>query len=721
MDVPAQRERWRRVTLVAIVALAAVAWAPPAHASHDPSCPAAEPEKPAGPAFVWREAQCLSAEQQSGEAPQVAIADDGSAIAVWRFNDPVSNKSRVQFTTRAPGETFFEPLPTPADPDNPTPAEVAAIEETYLSNDDMDVGTQIRLEMNKAGDAVVVWEADDGPSGANPQRSIRSAYKPAGGEFGDEELVQFDTNAEYVDPEVGIDGDGDATVIYHRRPAPFQGIVTHRVGYTSETRPAAGTWGDPKALTVHDDGTDANPVYWSEDHGELDVSENGNRYAVITSEEDGTPSDRQVVYELFRGASDANWVVDETHDQDEMGGSPNVEIRDTRQVVRGDTKLTTFSKSFSLFASYNLSPLAALEVGNGPTVGGSDVAVESDEGALVMWEQGAADDTDRGLVAMHRPAGNDSYERASQPVPGNQARERPDLAADGNDKALTVFRQQVGDDYTVQAALRPPGQTTGFDNPIALSTPGELEEDQSNKPNTGPQVAMNDDGEAVAVWSRKDSGGQLVVQAAVYAAPAGPASGPPGRSAGRPPRFAASTSAAQASRSQPHRPGAASRTWRCDGPSGQGAGQCGEASVELRQQGRAARRGRRGERAAPDRRAPEAGRHRLQGDRAHRGHGRLGAHHFPDLQHAQTAERRGQPRGHSEPEEGGDAAGLRGGRRRDAHHPEQDVLSDEVVSGQQKISGCFKPIEGLRDIPGSRGAPSPRWEASWASTRPRPS
>ena len=286
---------------------------------------------------------------------------------------------------------------------------------------------------------------------------------------------------------MGIDGDGDATVIYHRRPAPFQGIVTHRVGYTSETRSAAGTWGDPKALTVHDDGTDANPVYWSEDHGELDVSENGNRYAVITSEEDGTPSDRQVVYELFRGASDANWVVNETHDQDEMGGSPNVEIRDTRQVVRGDTKLTTFSKSFSLFASYNLSPLAALEVGNGPTVGGSDVAVESDEGALVMWGRGLRTTP---TAVSWQCTGPPETIRTSEPA--SPSREtRPASALTWPPTATTRHSRSSGSRLVTTTRSRPrfvpPARPRASTIPSRSRRPVSSREDQSNKPNTGPR------------------------------------------------------------------------------------------------------------------------------------------------------------------------------------------------------------------------------------------
>ena len=200
VDVPAQRERWRRVTLVAIVALAAVAWAPPAHASHDPSCPAAEPEKPAGAGVVGAEAHCLSAEAADGEAAPGGDRRRRQRDRGVALRRPVSNEPRAVHTRAAE-----RPAPRAAPPGHPATHPGECRDRGDLpSNDDMDVETHdpSRDEQGRRR-GCVVWEADDGPSGANPQRSIRSAYKPAGGEFGDEELVQFDTNAEYVDPGGG--------------------------------------------------------------------------------------------------------------------------------------------------------------------------------------------------------------------------------------------------------------------------------------------------------------------------------------------------------------------------------------------------------------------------------------------------------------------------------------------------------------------------------------
>jgi len=65
--------------------------------------------------------------------PQVAIAEDGSAVAVWLVNDPnpAVQKKRVQFAARKGGENFV--VPDPRRPGETEAEHIARVEPTYLS------------------------------------------------------------------------------------------------------------------------------------------------------------------------------------------------------------------------------------------------------------------------------------------------------------------------------------------------------------------------------------------------------------------------------------------------------------------------------------------------------------------------------------------------------------------------------------------------------------
>ncbi len=475
----------------------------------DEDCPGAAPQMPAGSNTVWTQPQCLSVAESNGEVPQVAIADDGSALAVWRINDPDTNHFRVQAAYRKRGENFAL-VPNGG----------------FISAGDRDVGTHIRLAMNNAGDAIVVWDAKE----TSVDTSIRSAFKPADGDFGAEQVVDDDTgSAPWADPEVGIDGDGTATVIYHRQPYPFNGsFIANRI-YLSRDRSAgvAGTWGALDNVTGHDFGNDATPIRHNETEGTISVDEAGNRSVAFATQADGSPDDRQFVVEATRAAGVSDWSSTKI---DLAGGT--AEIRDFHTMVEGSDIVSIWAKGPSELDGHYKDGLQSIMgsagEGTSPT-SGSALTLDSTHDALALWAQAAFSDSG-GLTSNYAPSGTGSWGSPDfDSVPGvDSDRRRPRLAADGQDDVFAVFQQKESDDReNVWAAIRPPGGTTDFDPPIQLSGVGEtasadLEGDDSGTPPfgpkkpTGPVVAANDDGEGVAAWAVSDAGGNTVVQISLY-------------------------------------------------------------------------------------------------------------------------------------------------------------------------------------------------------------
>ncbi len=323
-------------SLMALSGLTAV----PAAASHDPDCNADDPANPEGSATVWSHPQCLSSSGDNGEVPQVDLADNGQAVAVWRVLDrrPGINKFRVQFSTRtrqANGGNFAvqpDPPPEPEDPDNPPPGYAEALAQynqrldaTYLSSADQDVGVHLRMAMNRRGDAIVIWEQE----GSGGRTEIHSAFKPFDGNFGAPQLVVSDGGTSLVEPEVGIDGEGRATVMYHEPAFPFAGPVGSGSVYASKTRSAGagGAW-SPGSTPVQEHQVypgeiPADPIY-NEYSGKLKVEESGTRRALLVSQKyggsasdiDGRPGNgRPRVLASKMDPSDTEWESDGTYDE----------------------------------------------------------------------------------------------------------------------------------------------------------------------------------------------------------------------------------------------------------------------------------------------------------------------------------------------------------------------------------------------------------------------
>jgi hypothetical protein len=475
--------------------------------------------------LAWTPPQLLSEAETGGEVPQVAMAEDGSALAAWWIHDTVTNSDRIQFSTRSRGGNFSVP---PA-------GDIAARDATFLSLSDENALKWVRVAMNDSGDAIVVWEALAEYSDGSFKTVIQSAYRPAGGSFGPERtVVAADDHfgPDYVDPEVGIDGAGVATVIFHTPPAPFGSYTTKHSIFLSKDRSAGagGTWGNLQELRFHQAGNDIEHPHYNERAAALAVHENGSRRAVVTSQSwppDGGPP-RQDVYEVHRYAS-PTWSTVGPNDGSPCCNDPGEDysphvVNEQYGTIAAWTHDDQLEAAYDSYASptnfpnqVNTPPYDA----NYPATG-SAFAVDSTGQGIALWSDG------RYMLGNHA-TGYNFKSTDPGPVPGNAAdtyRTNPALAIDANDDVLAVFIEKIGDDETIQAALRGPGGVTNFDTPltvrhadnttttgapVAISETGDVERDDPTKSGTGPQLAMDSAGEAVAVWSQQDSDGSYRV------------------------------------------------------------------------------------------------------------------------------------------------------------------------------------------------------------------
>ena len=129
----------------------------------------------------------LSATGRDADSAQAAIDAAGNAVVVWTRFDGTSRV--VQFAHRPAGGAFSAALGvSPAGAEARTP----------------------QVHVNAAGDAVVAWQRSDGTN-----TIIQATIRRAGATFAPATNLSL-TGRDAVEPQVGIDADGDAIAVWQR-------------------------------------------------------------------------------------------------------------------------------------------------------------------------------------------------------------------------------------------------------------------------------------------------------------------------------------------------------------------------------------------------------------------------------------------------------------------------------------------------------------------------
>ena len=162
----------------------------------------------------------LSAPGQDADEPQVEVAPDGTAAAVWRRSD--GSKQITQAATRPPGGSFGTPV--------------------NLSAPGQNAFGSPQIAADPSGAFTAVWSREDGSNDI-----VQAATRPPGGSFG----APVDLSATGQDnnrSRIAIAPDGTATVVW-RRSDGTNTIIQ------AATRPPSGIFGAP--VTVSTIGQDA--------------------------------------------------------------------------------------------------------------------------------------------------------------------------------------------------------------------------------------------------------------------------------------------------------------------------------------------------------------------------------------------------------------------------------------------------------------------------------
>ena len=409
---------------------------------------------PAHAAPTWTPVGDLSAAGQSGYGAQVAVDLAGNATAVWQ--QAVGADDLIQTATRPAGGTWSAP--------------------TNLTSLGQSAAPDIAVDA--AGNATAVWEGSNGTHSI-----IRTATRPRGGAWsGATDLSAEGQNANL--PQVALGADGSATVVWFRSNGAYDVIQ-------AATRAAGGSWSAPTTVSV----TGRNA------YGPQVVVDSSGSTTVVWRRQNELDFDRLVIQASTRPAG-GTWSV--PTNVSAAGGSANTPRIDLDPAGN-------ITAVWDWWNGSNYIVQAAFRPAGGTWSASSDltapgqsardaaVAVDAAGNATAVWYR--SNGSHNVIQAATRPVGGAWSAPTSLSAPGQDARD-PRIVVDPHGNATSIWRRNDGTHSIVQAARRPAGGV--WSAATDLSAPGQ--------DSFAPELAVDDAGNAIAVWAR-DDGAQSIIQA----------------------------------------------------------------------------------------------------------------------------------------------------------------------------------------------------------------
>ncbi len=215
--------------------------------------------------------------------PNVGIDAQGNALLAWTRWD--GNDFRVQARTLSAAGVLGLPA--------------------TLSNPGQDASTP-ELAVNRGGDGVVTWTRYDGDHYQLEARTMSTTGQRGGLEMISDDLQEYAEDMDVRDPDVGIDGAGNATFVFERYDLGINVIITR-------TLAEDGTLGAGQSLSYYD-GAESPQVA---------VNESGDVAFAWTHWDDGMPDRIQGRVDLASAPLDG---VKYLSDSGQSASNPQVAI-----------------------------------------------------------------------------------------------------------------------------------------------------------------------------------------------------------------------------------------------------------------------------------------------------------------------------------------------------------------------------------------------------------
>jgi hypothetical protein len=330
-----------------------------------------------------------------------------------------------------------------------------------------------QVAVDGSGDAMAVWAQDDGA-----RNNIVANRYAAGSGWGTATLIETDNAGDAHDPEVAVDGSGNAAAVWFQSDGTRWNIWANR--YT-----AGSGWETATLIETDDTGNAAYP--------QVAFDRSGNAVAVW-HQFDGT---RNNVW-ANRYVTGSGWGTAALIETDNAGDAyrPQVAFDGSGNAVAvwqqaDGTRFNIVANRYVAGSGWGSATL--IETDDAGSAENPQVAVDRSGNALAVWQQ--SDGTRYNIWANHYAMGP-GWGTATLIETDNAADAYgPQVAVDGSGNAAAVWYQYDGSLSNVWANRYAAGSGWG--------TPTLIERDNVDGAYS-PQVAVDSSGNAVAVWERSD-------------------------------------------------------------------------------------------------------------------------------------------------------------------------------------------------------------------------
>jgi len=340
-----------------------------------------------------------------------------------------------------------------------------------------------QVAMDDNGNAVIVWRQFDGSNFQIFKSEYRSGTWTHPASLSDN--ISPDGQDAY-DPQVAMDDNGNAIIVWSQSDGSNYQI------FKSEYR--SGTWTHPASLTdnISPDGQDASSP-------QVAMDDNGNA-VIVWSQYDGS-----INYQIFKSEYRSGaWthpasLSDNISPDGQSAFNPQVAMDDNENVVivwrqsdgndisqifKSEYRSGSWTHPASL--SDNISP-------DGQDARYPQVAMDDNGNAVIVWRQyGQIFKSEYRSGSWTHPAS-----LSDNISPDGQSAFNPQVAMDDNGNAVIVWRQFDGSNYQI---FKSEYRSGSWAHPASLSD--NISPDGYDA--YDPQVAMDDNGNAVIVWYQSD-------------------------------------------------------------------------------------------------------------------------------------------------------------------------------------------------------------------------
>jgi uncharacterized protein YheU (UPF0270 family) len=401
----------------------------------------------------WVRAVLIGNEQESFR-PHVAMDPDGNAVAVWDEDELRDTHEDIWSSRYTPTGEWSAPI---------------------RIRDTEGAATYGRVAMDSEGNAVVVWHESERTETPDEEKTFSiwsNRYTSSAEAWVGAQLIEFDDVGSALFPQVAMNAEGTAVAVWHQG----ENIWSNR--YT----PSTGTWDGAEPI---DQGGGNSAL-----HPQVAIDAEGNAVAVW-HEYDGTRFNiRSNRYQANR------WGTAEPIETDNDGNAkfPQVamDAEGNAVAVWHQFDGTRDSIWFSRYQANRWGTAEPIETDDDGNAKFPQVAVDAQGNAVVVWERSHGTSVDIWSNRYTPGGGWRSPERIEANKGGSL---KPKVAVDAEGNAVAVWTQYEGgtsDNDNVwsnhyDAATARWGIAQAID-----------EYDEGNA--WTPQVAMNPDGDAIAVW-----------------------------------------------------------------------------------------------------------------------------------------------------------------------------------------------------------------------------